>query len=416
MESFNFNAPLSPSTTPSHSPLHSIGLPNYTFPPSPDSSQPSVKRLRLDGAESNLHDYSMGYLDSSPMSLAGPVTQDNSPVQAINMKKRKVVDEGSVGVNAGVNALGLDYNNKENDIDYGFSSYFYPNHDSTASLNFAYPNWWMPTTTATTPLPTQATTPRAYNNSWYLLNDAEEVGDLSEADRRSSTSSSFSASSTSSYAESPNVLTSPVSEVHDPFLKAMQQSPISIPESNTMSVGLRHSQSQSQCVAKASSPTKSDQPRKRGKLPKQVTETLRKWLMEHAGYPYPTEDEKKMLCSVTGLTLTQTSNWFINARRRILVPAPMSGGHSRKKSASASNATYSAQQLHADAKTQEDLGAGAGADAGAAAAAAETTAQATAHALAQRNQASQHTPESPPPLHSDYHQMYNQQYQKLTQA
>lgn len=302
------------------------------------------------------------------MSLAGAVTQDSSPIQSINMKKRKVLDDST-----GVNALGLDYNNKENDFDYGFSSYFYPHQDSTPSLNFTYPNWWIPTATPT--LPTQATTPRAYNNSWYLLNDSEESHERDDvADRRSSTSSSLSASSTSSYAESPKVLTSPVSEANDPFIKAMQQSPINIPTESKKKL----------TNTKSSSPTKSE-PRKRGKLPKHVTETLRKWLMEHAGYPYPTEDEKKMLCSVTGLTLTQTSNWFINARRRILVPAPMAGGHSRKKSAS--NASLSAQQ------------------------AAAATASAT--------QASHPTPESSPlphHPHSDYHQMYNQQYQKLTQA
>ncbi|KAG9115171.1 hypothetical protein FRC07_007583, partial [Ceratobasidium sp. 392] len=61
--------------------------------------------------------------------------------------------------------------------------------------------------------------------------------------------------------------------------------------------------------------------RRRGKLPKHVTETLRTWLLGHADHPYPTEEEKKMLCNVTGLTLSQVSNWMINARRRILVPA-----------------------------------------------------------------------------------------------
>ncbi|CAE6460937.1 unnamed protein product [Rhizoctonia solani] len=61
--------------------------------------------------------------------------------------------------------------------------------------------------------------------------------------------------------------------------------------------------------------------RRRGKLPKHVTETLRTWLLSHADHPYPTEEEKKMLCNVTSLTLSQVSNWMINARRRILVPA-----------------------------------------------------------------------------------------------
>lgn len=49
--------------------------------------------------------------------------------------------------------------------------------------------------------------------------------------------------------------------------------------------------------------------RKRGKLPKETTEFLRSWLMAHANHPYPTEQEKKDLCSHTGLTMSQLCNW-----------------------------------------------------------------------------------------------------------
>lgn len=66
-------------------------------------------------------------------------------------------------------------------------------------------------------------------------------------------------------------------------------------------------------------------PRRRGKLPKPVTDLLKTWLLEHASHPYPTEDEKRSLCSMTGLTLSQVSNWFINARRRILLPTGANG-------------------------------------------------------------------------------------------
>ncbi|SNX81817.1 uncharacterized protein MEPE_00522 [Melanopsichium pennsylvanicum] len=66
-------------------------------------------------------------------------------------------------------------------------------------------------------------------------------------------------------------------------------------------------------------------PRRRGKLPKPVTDLLKTWLLEHASHPYPTEDEKRQLCSMTGLTLSQVSNWFINARRRILLPTGANG-------------------------------------------------------------------------------------------
>ncbi|KAL1927939.1 hypothetical protein VTP01DRAFT_3344 [Rhizomucor pusillus] len=58
--------------------------------------------------------------------------------------------------------------------------------------------------------------------------------------------------------------------------------------------------------------------RRRGNLPKTVTAILKQWLVEHCQHPYPTEDEKLALRNRTGLTLNQISNWFINARRRIL--------------------------------------------------------------------------------------------------
>ncbi|KAG8907835.1 hypothetical protein FRB99_002008 [Tulasnella sp. 403] len=57
------------------------------------------------------------------------------------------------------------------------------------------------------------------------------------------------------------------------------------------------------------------------KLPKHVTDLLRKWLLEHADHPYPSESEKRALCDATGLSISQLSNWMINARRRVLVPA-----------------------------------------------------------------------------------------------
>ncbi|KAL7270356.1 homeodomain superfamily [Rhizina undulata] len=58
--------------------------------------------------------------------------------------------------------------------------------------------------------------------------------------------------------------------------------------------------------------------RRRGNLPKHVTDLLRSWLNDHLHHPYPTEDEKQMLMAQTGLTINQISNWFINARRRRL--------------------------------------------------------------------------------------------------
>lgn len=58
--------------------------------------------------------------------------------------------------------------------------------------------------------------------------------------------------------------------------------------------------------------------RRRGNLPKQVTDILRAWFQDHLDHPYPTEEEKQMFIQQTGLTMNQISNWFINARRRHL--------------------------------------------------------------------------------------------------
>lgn len=77
-------------------------------------------------------------------------------------------------------------------------------------------------------------------------------------------------------------------------------------------------------------------PRRRGKLPKDVTELLKGWLMEHSSHPYPNEDEKRRLCVATGLSISQVSNWFINARRRILVPQQSAAAAAASASAASS--------------------------------------------------------------------------------
>lgn len=58
--------------------------------------------------------------------------------------------------------------------------------------------------------------------------------------------------------------------------------------------------------------------RKRTNYPKSITRVLKSWLSKNLDHPYPDEVEKKYLILKTGLGNTQISNWFINARRRIL--------------------------------------------------------------------------------------------------
>lgn len=53
-------------------------------------------------------------------------------------------------------------------------------------------------------------------------------------------------------------------------------------------------------------------------LPKDAVAILKNWFFEHQTHPYPTEEEKAMLCEKTGLSQKRINYWFINARRRLL--------------------------------------------------------------------------------------------------
>ncbi|XP_076957550.1 BEL1-like homeodomain protein 8 [Bidens hawaiensis] len=55
-------------------------------------------------------------------------------------------------------------------------------------------------------------------------------------------------------------------------------------------------------------------------LPERAIAVLKTWLFDHFLHPYPSDADKHMLATQTGLTRTQVSNWFINARVRIWKP------------------------------------------------------------------------------------------------
>lgn len=56
--------------------------------------------------------------------------------------------------------------------------------------------------------------------------------------------------------------------------------------------------------------------KKKGKLPNEATDRLRQWWNSNLSWPYPSEDEKKVLAEATALNATQINNWFINQRKR----------------------------------------------------------------------------------------------------
>ncbi|CAL0313352.1 unnamed protein product [Lupinus luteus] len=55
-------------------------------------------------------------------------------------------------------------------------------------------------------------------------------------------------------------------------------------------------------------------------LPERSVSFLRAWLFEHFLHPYPSDVDKHILARQTGLSRSQVSNWFINARVRLWKP------------------------------------------------------------------------------------------------
>ncbi|WOK95604.1 BEL1-like homeodomain protein 4 [Canna indica] len=55
-------------------------------------------------------------------------------------------------------------------------------------------------------------------------------------------------------------------------------------------------------------------------LPERSVSILRAWLFEHFLNPYPSDADKLLLSRQTGLSRSQVSNWFINARVRLWKP------------------------------------------------------------------------------------------------
>lgn len=73
----------------------------------------------------------------------------------------------------------------------------------------------------------------------------------------------------------------------------------------------------------------SKQKRRRGNLPKQVTDILRTWFTEHIAHPYPTEEEKVGLMQVTGLSMSQVGLCFPFLSRSACFSRNLTSGHYR---------------------------------------------------------------------------------------
>ena len=105
---------------------------------------------------------------------------------------------------------------------------------------------------------------------------------------------------------------------NDPFSKKQQFNDTMGASKNCASDSAGEGDISTGSVKSVSNGSASGQLRRRGKLPKHITEHLKSWLMSHTEHPYPTEEEKHEFCAVTSLDINQISNWFVNARRRIL--------------------------------------------------------------------------------------------------
>lgn len=60
----------------------------------------------------------------------------------------------------------------------------------------------------------------------------------------------------------------------------------------------------------------SRQAKRGGTRPPKKTRALTNWFAGHLDHPYPSEDDKLILSEQCGMTKTQVTNWFANARRR----------------------------------------------------------------------------------------------------
>ncbi|KAF9348577.1 hypothetical protein BGX34_002396 [Mortierella sp. NVP85] len=148
--------------------------------------------------------------------------------------------------------------------------------------------------------------PASFGNPVYL--EAGHVHEPSAAGHRHPTLAPKTATATAtSSSTSSSIDISPTGDVH---------SNAHLTASTTTTTTTTSSTSSSSTLVNSIDPNR----KRRGNLPKSVTSVLKSWLVQNAIHPYPSETEKMRLAEATQLSMNQISNWFINARRRILQP------------------------------------------------------------------------------------------------
>nr|XP_004292788.2 PREDICTED: uncharacterized protein LOC101305635 [Fragaria vesca subsp. vesca] len=83
-------------------------------------------------------------------------------------------------------------------------------------------------------------------------------------------------------------------------------------------------------------------------LPEKSVSVLRAWMFQNFLHPYPKDSEKHLLAVKSGLTRSQVSNWFINARVRLWKPMieEMYADMNRRKARQNENTERNRRSLH----------------------------------------------------------------------
>lgn len=96
---------------------------------------------------------------------------------------------------------------------------------------------------------------------------------------------------------------------------------------------------------------------KKGSFSEKTISILKSWLFRNITNPYPTDQEKKELLSLTGLSLSQLNNWLINSRRRMVkrLLSTLEGDHANFNSRASKGGTGAANSRYANMGKNEGL-------------------------------------------------------------